>query len=270
MDAIGVERAHFCGHSYGGGVAQWMLLEHRHRLERLALVSPGGFGREVGVALRLGAIRLAALFLVPCIMKLATRALMPRASRSFAMRGAKEIARLARSNGAPNTGLAFRRTLSACIGIRGQRILTWERIHELEPLPSMCVFWGDRDLVIPVSHAHEAARRLPDLALHIYPEAGHFVHLEHPFRFARDLASFLDRPLAGKVGRAASGMAAVRSLVEADRPARDDAPRLPSAVSASHPANDGEAIATHPQTGPEQMPPGQERPYRQPLPSYAG
>jgi pimeloyl-ACP methyl ester carboxylesterase len=271
MDALGIERAHFCGHSYGGGVAQWMLLEHRKRVERLALVAPGGFGREVGVALRLGAIRLSALFLVPCIMKLATRLLMPRASRSFAVRGAKEIARLARSHAAPNTGLAFRRTLCACVGtIRGQRILTWQRIHELEPLPSMCVFWGERDLIIPVSHAHEAARRLSNLDLHIYPEAGHFVHLEHPFRFARDLASFLERPLAGKVGRAATGMAAVRSLAETSRAAHDEARPLPSAISGAHAANDGAAITTRPDTGTEQVPPAQQPPYRQPLPSYAG
>jgi len=268
MDALGIERAHFCGHSYGGGVAQWMLLEHRRKVERLALVSPGGFGREVGVALRLGAIRLAALFLVPCIMKVATRLLMPRASRSFAMRGAKEIARLARSNGAPNTGLAFRRTLCACIGIRGQRILTWQRIHELEPMPPMCVFWGERDLVIPVSHAHEAARRLSTLALHVYPRAGHFVHLEHPFRFARDLASFLERPLAGKVGTTESGTAVVCALVGAKSTAHDEAIRLPRAISESHPAND-DGSATRPRTGTEEMPPGQLRHYRQPLPSQA-
>jgi hypothetical protein len=186
------------------------------------------------------------------------------------MRGAKEVARLARSHGAPNTGLAFRRTLCGCIGIRGQRILMWDRIHEIEPLPTMCVFWGERDLVIPVSHAHEAARRLSDLALHIYPEAGHFVHLEHPFRFARDLASFLERPLAGEVGRAESGVAVVRSLVGANRTGHDEAPQLPSAISGSRPANDGATIATRPDAGTEQVPPGQHGRYRQPLPSYAG
>jgi pimeloyl-ACP methyl ester carboxylesterase len=37
MDAIGLDRAHVCGHSYGGGIAQWMLLENRDRIDRLGL-----------------------------------------------------------------------------------------------------------------------------------------------------------------------------------------------------------------------------------------
>jgi pimeloyl-ACP methyl ester carboxylesterase len=51
MDAIGVRRAHVCGHSFGGGIAQWMLLDHRTRVSRLALVAPGGLGAEVGIGL---------------------------------------------------------------------------------------------------------------------------------------------------------------------------------------------------------------------------
>src|SRR5207247_2083249 len=35
------------GHSYGGGVAQWLLLKCRSRVRRLALLSSGGLGREV-------------------------------------------------------------------------------------------------------------------------------------------------------------------------------------------------------------------------------
>jgi pimeloyl-ACP methyl ester carboxylesterase len=53
MDAIGVTHAHVCGHSYGGGVAQWMILDDRARIDRLALVASGGLGREVMLGLRL-------------------------------------------------------------------------------------------------------------------------------------------------------------------------------------------------------------------------
>src|SRR5258708_26259998 len=41
LDAIGVPTTSVVGHSYGGGVAQWMVLAQRDRIERLALVAPG-------------------------------------------------------------------------------------------------------------------------------------------------------------------------------------------------------------------------------------
>src|SRR5689334_2508018 len=49
LDALGLERAHVVGHSFGGGVAQWLILDHRARIDRLALVAAGGLGPEVGV-----------------------------------------------------------------------------------------------------------------------------------------------------------------------------------------------------------------------------
>lgn len=192
MDAVGVDRAHICGHSYGGGIAQWMLLKYARRIDHLALLSPGGLGPEVGLALRLGAARIFSPLLAPRLLAVGTRFLMPRASRSFATRGAREIAWLARRNGAPNTGLAFRRTLSACVGLNGQRIQTWDCLGDIPFLPPMGLFWGARDWIVPVKHAREAKRRLANVVIHVYPRSGHFVHLEEPAALTADLTRFLE------------------------------------------------------------------------------
>src|SRR3990170_5464631 len=53
LDALGLDTVDLVGHSFGGGVAQWMLLAHRERVRRLVLVAPGGLGRGVSVPLRL-------------------------------------------------------------------------------------------------------------------------------------------------------------------------------------------------------------------------
>lgn len=58
MRKLSMPRAHVAGHSYGGGVAQWMLLEDRKRVRRLALVCSGGLGREVAVGMRLASFPL--------------------------------------------------------------------------------------------------------------------------------------------------------------------------------------------------------------------
>lgn len=60
MEAIGVPSAHVCGHSLGVGIAQWMVLDCRHRIDRLGLVCPGGLGREVGMAMKYATLPLLA------------------------------------------------------------------------------------------------------------------------------------------------------------------------------------------------------------------
>src|SRR5277367_5501594 len=57
LEALGLESVDLVGHSYGGGVALWMmLLEQRARIRRLALVAAGGLGRDVSFALRLASL----------------------------------------------------------------------------------------------------------------------------------------------------------------------------------------------------------------------
>jgi pimeloyl-ACP methyl ester carboxylesterase len=52
LDALGHRSATFVGHSLGGGVALQLAYQYPERVERLVLVAPGGFGREVTMLLR--------------------------------------------------------------------------------------------------------------------------------------------------------------------------------------------------------------------------
>lgn len=193
MDAVGIERAHVCGHSFGGGVAQWLLLDHRRRIDRLALVAPGGLGREVAASLRLATLPILAPLLESSLFGMMTRFFLRWACRSFAFYSPREIEKLCRLNAAPNSGLAFRRTVSGCIGFGGQEVQTWQHIHRLEPLPPLALFWGDGDDIIPVSHAYDAARRLRNVMVKVYAGCGHSPQLEVPVRFGKDLVEFLER-----------------------------------------------------------------------------
>src|SRR3954449_10821306 len=56
LSALGIERATVVGHSLGGGVAMVFFWQFPHQVERLALVSSGGLGREVSPLLRLAAL----------------------------------------------------------------------------------------------------------------------------------------------------------------------------------------------------------------------
>jgi pimeloyl-ACP methyl ester carboxylesterase len=51
--------------------------------------------------------------------------------------------------------------------------------------------WGDRDPIIPVTHAHRAHELIPGSRLELFEGAGHYPHCEQPDRFADVLVDFL-------------------------------------------------------------------------------
>jgi len=56
IDGIGIGTFDVLGHSFGGGVALWLLLYVAHSIRKLALIAPGGLGDEVAPLLRLAAV----------------------------------------------------------------------------------------------------------------------------------------------------------------------------------------------------------------------
>ncbi|GAC1352359.1 MAG: hypothetical protein NVS3B20_08980 [Polyangiales bacterium] len=192
LDAIGVARTHVVGHSFGGGVAQWMMLHHRSRIDRLVLVAPGGLGRDVNLSLRLSTFPILGPMITPKVMNLGTGAVMRLASASFAHQEPHEIDRLVAMNCKPGTARAFQRTVRGCIDLFGQHMQTWDRLHEIEAFPPIAIIWGDRDIIIPVRHGVMARERLENVTLSVFPRCGHYPHLAAPERFTRELFGFLE------------------------------------------------------------------------------
>jgi pimeloyl-ACP methyl ester carboxylesterase len=194
LEAIGVARAHVCGHSFGGGIAQWMLLEHRDRVDRLALVAPGGLGREVGMGLRRATVPVLGRAFTPLVIRYGLPLAMRVRPSAFGGVEADEIECAAEMNRIPGTDRAFQRSVEAVINRRGQYVRTMDRIHEVASLPPMALFWGEDDPVIPHRHGRAVFERVTGITLKTYPKVGHFPHLEVPEIFARDLRAFLSDP----------------------------------------------------------------------------
>lgn len=188
IDELGIDRASVVGHSFGGGVAQWMLLQRPSRIDRLGLVAPGGLGKEVSLGLRLASLPFASR-IAPYVMGIGTHIMMR--TGQLVMPEADEIARIAWMNSAPGTARAFCRTVAGCMDVFGQTMQSWDRIHEVQTLPPLGLFWGDRDRILPVRHALEAAERIEGAMLARYERAGHFPQLEASAPFAHDMMRFL-------------------------------------------------------------------------------
>jgi pimeloyl-ACP methyl ester carboxylesterase len=170
-----------------------MLLECPERIRRLVLVSSGGLGREIAFSLRLAAIpfvveHLGQQFMGPCT-RLALKTTRDVISR-------EDLDRLCTMNAQSGSARAFARTVHDIVDWRGQRRTFFARASELSSLPPIAVFWGDRDTVIPFSHAEALARFVEGVRVTRFEGCGHYPHHEKPDAFVNALREFLDSPYA--------------------------------------------------------------------------
>jgi pimeloyl-ACP methyl ester carboxylesterase len=189
LDSIGLEKVDVVGHSFGGGVAQVMLLECPSKIRRLVLVASGGLGREVSLALRLASMPGVVEFLGQRFMGFGTRVALERIRGGFSK---DEVTELCAINGRGGSARAFARTVRDVIDWRGQRRTFFQRAAELGALPPIAVCWGDRDAIIPIAHAKAFADFVEGVVLTKFPGCGHYLHNEQPEKFVQTVREFLD------------------------------------------------------------------------------
>ncbi len=191
LKELEIEEADVVGHSYGGGIAQWMLLDPHHRVRKLGLVSAGGLGREVTLALRLAAMPFVVEHMGQPFMATGTFIALQAAIRGIY--STRELVRLSLTNGRRGTARAFARSVRDVIDLSGQRKGFYHYAHELRRVPPIGLFWGEDDPVIPISHAIDAARLIEGASFARFAKCGHYPHRERPGTFVDALEEFLGR-----------------------------------------------------------------------------
>ena len=196
LGALGHFRATVVGHSLGGGIAMQMAYQFPERVDRLVLVSSGGLGETVSIALRAATLPGSELVL-PLI---AHNSLMEAGRRLGGLLGAvglgispdrAEIARGYASLSDADARRAFIHTMRAVLDATGQRVSARDRLYLTETMPSMLV-WGGRDRIIPAGHGERAHGEMPGSRFELFENAGHFPHVSEPRRFARSLIDFIE------------------------------------------------------------------------------
>lgn len=188
IDSLGLDQIDLVGHSFGGGIAQCLLLSHHHRVRRLGLVASGGFGREVSLGLKLLSLPGAEEVIRP-FLGLGTRMGMKWFGDVFS---AEDRLRQGWFNSRPGTARALTRSVRGVINLGGQRRHFLDQAHELSRLPPLAVFWGGRDEVLPAAHATRMMSQIHNVRVKMFPGCGHFPHLERPGQFIGALNSFLE------------------------------------------------------------------------------
>lgn len=173
--SVGVEKAHFVGHSYGAKTSLWLAATRPEAVSKVIAVGSSGIRT-------------------------------PPSARVRAKRAVSRAARAVGRLGPP--GARLRDRLYDAIASEDYReagelrpILVRvvnEDLGELLPQvrsPTLLV-WGSEDEAAPLSHGRRMEQLIPDAGLVVFDGAGHFAYLDDPTRFCVVARHFLGAPVA--------------------------------------------------------------------------
>ena len=190
MDAVGIGKATLVGNSAGGLIAGICALTYPERVSGLVMVDSAGLGRPLSWFLRLASLPLAGdLMLIPNVRNYRN---MIR-SVFYEPRPLDEnlVKELVRTRNSPASKRAVPEAMRSSVNIWGLK----RDSMLLDSLKSfdrpLLVVWGREDRIIPVSHAHRAAKLLPKSSVHIIARCGHWPQLERSVEFNPVVAAFL-------------------------------------------------------------------------------
>jgi pimeloyl-ACP methyl ester carboxylesterase len=193
LESMGLTQVDFVGHSFGGGVAQVLLLECPERIRRIVLVASGGLGRDVGFWLKLATFPKMVEYFGQPFMAFGTRRALGGAHERSSEQDVKALSRMNNERG---TARAFSRTVRDVIDWRGQTRLFSQRASEVLVFPPIAVFWGDLDTLIPIAHGKALVAATEGIELRVFSGCGHYLHQQQPEAFVNALREFLDDPSA--------------------------------------------------------------------------
>jgi 3-oxoadipate enol-lactonase len=180
LDALGIERAHFCGLSMGGMVGQVLGARHGDRLISLALCStachmppPELWDERIRLAMEEG------------MMALVDAVVERWFTEPFRREPCITVDRVRRMIiDTPAHGYA-----ACCAAIRDMDLR--ELITAIR-LPTLVIV-GDKDPATPPDKAAEIQSRIPGAKLEVVPDAAHLLNIEQDVAFDAALMSLLDR-----------------------------------------------------------------------------
>ncbi len=196
LAVLGFERGTVVGHSLGGGIAMQFAYLFPEYVERMALISSGGLGREVHPLLRAATLP-GSEWVLPLLARewsvSAGEAVRSVAAR-LGLEAGPDLAEFARGyaslveEGATD---AFLHTMRSVIGPDGQRVSALDRLYLADQLPTLIV-WGSDDPVIPVEHGRNAHRIVAHSRYVEIEGSGHWPMLDAPDRIVREFTAFIE------------------------------------------------------------------------------
>ncbi len=181
LDALGLEKAHVVGNSFGGAIALALAIQHRERVGRLALMG------SVGVPFPISEGLDAVWGYEPSLDNMKKLLDIFAYSRELVN---DELAEL-RYRASIRPG--FQESFSAMFPAPRQRWVDAmaSREADIRALPhETLIIHGRDDKVIPLTNSLTLLQWIERSQLHVFSRCGHWVQIEHAARFAQLLDNF--------------------------------------------------------------------------------
>ncbi len=193
VDKLNLGKFHLAGNSFGGYVAWNYALNHPAKVDKLILLDASGYPRE-DVPTPLG-FRLAKDETIGSYMeKITPRYLVEKtvcdAYEDDSMASKEIVDRY--------FDLLLREGNRKALMLKMQHIKydNWDKIKLIQN-PTL-IMWGNKDAVVPPSHAYKFHKDIKDSEFIMYDDIGHLPMEEIPERSAKDVLEFLDTNMAVK------------------------------------------------------------------------
>lgn len=181
VERLGIERAHWIGHSFGGRLAMQIALLRPHSVASMVLIAPEAFATKrpaIAKAVSVPLLGRALCFFStsPLLVKTGLR-MVSADSRWLTPEVIEGYAQPLRVRGTLDVQLA----MSAApkdgpnLAVPG---------HQREIRTPTLILWGSRDPVFPVSDGKKLVELMPDARINIIEGAGHVAHEEAPDQIA--------------------------------------------------------------------------------------
>jgi 2-hydroxymuconate-semialdehyde hydrolase len=182
LDALGIERAHVVGNSFGGSVALSLAIHHPDRVRRLGLM--GAVGLPFPITPGLDAV----WGYEPSVEAMADLLGI------FTATPAPSIAELAELRYQASIRPGVHEAYAAMFPAPRQRWVD-ALAHAEDDIATIAsatmIFHGREDRVIPVETSLRLLELIPDAQLHVFGNCGHWTQIEHATDFNRLLRDFL-------------------------------------------------------------------------------
>ncbi len=183
MDAVGITRATLVGNSMGGAIATSAAIDASERVERLILVDPAGFGRELAWWLRLRTLidLRSRTRPSPRMLRLALRQIFYNPDNVPSALIDATVA----LNEEPDLFASYRRVLKVGVDWRGLKTQLLQQVRDRASqicAPTLLV-WGKQDRVVPLAQMHVAREKIPHAQTFVFDACGHAPQIEHAAEF---------------------------------------------------------------------------------------
>lgn len=211
LDALGVRRAHFVGHSFGGRVAMQIAILAPERVQSLVALAPEAFATD-----RPGIARWVRLPILGYVLAFySTLPWLVRPGLRFVSAKHDWITNaVVKGYAGPLyvRGSALAQVWQARSPKDGDRPVP----HNLSAItqPTL-LLWGERDPVFSAGDGAKLVRILPDARLHVFEGVGHIVHEECPEATQRAILDFLELSTKTQAGLSFSAQHHVKRVHEA-------------------------------------------------------